>query len=175
MTRGNEARMKHRSPKWARSPLGQKRLIEAAEKLVRKFGIWSVFLTLTFKVDEVSDRKALEMTRTFLRAIAEGTGAHVPFVLAMGPQWRGVPHVHLLLQASPENTESILRNARSVWRKCGFIAGRMDVQAFDPENFGIRYVLRHDYWDCNVACPRFLPCKRLKNGQGCKEAPGPWK
>lgn len=141
------------------------RFLNASGDFVEGYAVWTVWGTITFW-RETSEEEVRALTKAFLRWVAKNHGSHVKFALGMEEQLRGVLHVHVLLELPAITTDEAAGRLRARWGH-----GRSEFKLYRPGKAGVFYVVGHEEWQVQVACPRYLPCRRR---EGCKEAPGPW-
>jgi hypothetical protein len=142
------------------------RLREAGGTFIRDCAPWTVWGTVTYWRDKVSDGEVREDIKDFLRKLAKKYGTHVPFALGMEEQLRGVLHAHLLLVLPGIKEEEDAGRLCTWWGK-----GRSEFKIYLPKKDAAYYLAGHSEWYVQTACPRYLPCRRA---MGCKEALGPW-
>jgi hypothetical protein len=142
------------------------RLREEGGIFVRDYARWTVWGTVTYWRDKVSDGEVREDMKYFLRSLAKKYGTHIPFALGMEEQLRGVLHAHLLLVLPGIEKDEGAELLRAWWGQ-----GRSEFKMYVPKENAAYYLAGHWEWYVQTACPRFLPCRRA---MGCKEAIGPW-
>lgn len=139
------------------------RLVAAWVGWLRQLGGYSVWATLTYRVDGVSMARACRHPFDFAKAAARRAGRHVVVVAGGGPQRSGRPHWHALL-ACPDGPRLDLGVVSPAWRDAvGAAAG--GVKAERPHGFSLEYLCRHPNRTIKVGCPRANRCRRP--GRGC--------
>lgn len=141
----------------------QDRVVAAWVHWLRRLGGYSVWATLTYRVDGLSMSRARWHPFEFARAAARLTNRHVVVVAAGEPQRLGRPHWHALL-SSPDGPELEVSITARAWRDAvGSVAG--NVKAERPHRFSLEYLCRHPNRTIEVGCPRPNRCRRP--GRGC--------
>ena len=138
------------------------RIVAAWVQWLRRLGPFSVWATLTYRVDGVSMACARRHPFEFARAAARIAKRHVIVVAAGEPQRLGRPHWHALLLC-PDGPELEVGTAAHAWRDAvGVVAG--NVKAERPHGFTPEYLCRHPNRTIEVGCPRANRCRRPHRG-----------
>ena len=125
---------------------------------------WEWFVTLTFRHD-VGPRKAHELFKAFCRRLAQKTHGHVHVAWVWNFQTRGVLHFHALFKSKVKGaTLSNVAIESNGWPGDIRVEKPRDLEAVSG------YLMNHNHWEINVACPRWAPCKR----NHCIVANCPW-
>lgn len=133
---------------------------------------WDVFVTLTFRQDDMPVRAASQCFQDFCSDLARILGRHVRVGFSCGPQEKrgqrflATPHFHAVL-GRVDGGEPIKRTlVVEIWRH-----GNAQARPFDPTRGhgdstrgGLAYMSRHAYVDVAVACPdrrhwKHRPCR----------------
>jgi hypothetical protein len=142
------------------------RVREEGGIFVRDYKQWTVWGTVTFWKDKVSEYYVREEMKCFLRALAKKYGTHIPFALGMEEQLRGVLHAHVLLALPAIQKDEDAVPLRAMWGH-----GRCEFEHYKLKEDAAYYLAGHREWYVQTACPRFSPCRRAPF---CKESTGPW-
>ena len=136
----------------------ERRIRTAWDDMLARFPHWSLWATLTYRLD-LSSRRADRHPKLFARALGRLAERHVIVACAGEPQLLGRPHFHALIGATDGESLDLALPGRA-WRRAlpSGLAG--NVKSARPHDGCIPYLTAHPEPVIEIGCSRPNFCKR---------------
>ncbi len=136
-------------------------LRQASGAFIDGFADWTHFVTLTYPLDvsRADLNRHYDLVRDHVTAM--GNGEHVAIARAVGPQQRGTQHLHILIALPASSQGDATRLMPRFWRHLN--GGNAKACRYSPTRDAGAYLVRHDQWEVDYACPRTGRCARARS------------